>query len=1168
MSRASLGRTLILWFLALSLLPVAIVSWLSYRNATQSLYQDAEMALKTVVNIKTKQIVDYFSEIFRDLEAQAAARTNRRFLEELSKAYKESGQTAGDFVKSPGWRRITNTGGMDLKAYRKTFRYYDILLIDPEGNILFTAVGGEDLGANLFAGRFALTKFSAACEIALKTGQPVFSDYQYYATDRTAASGFVASVILAENKEKIGLLAFRFTVEPMNAIMQVPLELGRTAETYLVGTDLKMRSNSITENRKILLGEPIRTEQTALWKKDYSGDDQSNSGDPAFIYKGPHGKTVLGVHRHLDIRGVRYGVIAEIETSEALASAVRLRDVIILLVTVTGVLVALIAVGISLRIVRPIRILSDSARKVAGGDLDHEIGVDSSDEIGELADSFTHMLDNLRLTMETNKAQNWLMTGQTRLYERMRVEPNIDTLGDSIISFIAEYLNVKIGAIYMADEMGLLKMVGSYAFEHRLKRPAQFLPGEGLVGQAAKEKEPIRVSQCPEDYFNIRSGLGEAAPSNILLFPLLYKEKVIGVIELGSFHELSESRVDFLNQVSDSISIALNSVVSRSKTEELLEKTKQQAEELQSQQEELRLSNEELEAHASALKESEEKLQVQQEQLRMTNEALEEKSRRLEVQKKDTELKNEELDTARRLLEEKARDLESSSKYKSEFLSNMSHELRTPLNSIILLSRLLGDNKDKSLSEDQVETVQAIYTSSIELLQLINEVLDLSKVEAGKMELHIEDVELQELIRVMTRHFQPLADKKNLFFKVELEDHLPQVINTDRQRVEQIVKNFLSNAFKFTETGGVTLRIHRPDQPGNNNEKIVMTDAGLDPRTSVAVSVTDTGTGIPREKRKIIFEAFQQADGTTSRKYGGTGLGVSICRELSKMLGSEIQMASTSGEGSTFTLVLPELLQPVETGAGIESSISVPVPEPVKKSYPKPSYPRDTGIRQTGEAPSTYDTLDNEVENIYDDRKNISPQDRSILIVENDAEQAKTISELIGNHAGSFVVKGAGSHQKLLAETTLFLHRVEASLPQEQRNMLRTVYDRETLFLGKKVLIVDDDMRNVYSLKKILEDKDLKVLVGRNGKEGLEVLNENPDVNIVLMDIMMPEMDGYEAMQEIRKQYRFNNLPLIALTARAMRGDRRKCIEAGASDYLAKPVDIDRLFSMLRVWLY
>jgi tubulin-specific chaperone A len=998
---------------------------------------------------------------------------------------------------------------------------------------------------------------------------------------------------------------------------------------------------------------------------------------------------------------------------------------------------------------------------------------------------------------KNNERQYFLQTGQTELNEKTRGEQDLTTTATNIITYLCEYLEAKVGAFYIFDkETKLLKLLGSYAYQERKNISNEFKLGEGMVGQAAIEKKTLMITECPDDYISVTSGLGDATPRNIVLFPIVLGDVLMGVMEIGWLTECSELHMALMDQVDENVAIAVNSAIARSNMSVLLEQTQEQAEKLKNQQEELRASNaeleeqsnnlreseaklkdqqeelraanEELEEQSKILKESEARLQVQQEELKATNEELEEQTEVLRQQKEDITKKNADLERATALVEEKAADLAMANKYKSEFLANMSHELRTPLNSMLLLSKLLSDNKDGNLTEKQREFAETIHTSGAELLSLINDILDLSKVEAGKLDVNLEEANLNEFAKSMERNFKHLADEKGISLEVNHATDLPAAILTDRQRLDQVIRNLFSNAFKFTSEGSITLTIARPD------DQIDLSGAGLDRETTIAFSVTDTGIGIPEEKQKVIFEAFQQADGTTSRKFGGTGLGLSISRELAKLLGGELRLTSEAGKGSTFTLYLPQVLQ----RDAMQQSPSPRKPSKAKAPTPRPSTDApQQGAPAKSEPPppspkseSPPPSMESEppphspgLEMIHDDRKDTSPQDKSILIIEDDHKfakvlcdlsrekgfkvlvagdgetglhfadyyipsaiildiglpgidgfavmsrlkensqtrhipvhfisaaemnldalrmgavgyftkpvsmeqldkaygtieqvisstakslllvednetQRKAIIELIGNGdihitsvstgeeaynrllAGNFdcmildlglpdmsgmellekirndesimhvpiivytgrdltkeekmtldeyaekvIIKGAKSPEKLLDETTLFLHRVEADLPDQQRQMLQMIHDKESILRDKNVLLADDDMRNVFAISNTLEDKGMNVLVAKNGIEALECLDGRPDVDLVLMDIMMPEMDGYEAIREIRKKDNLKKIPIIALTAKAMKGDRSKCIEAGANDYLAKPVDTEKLFSMLRVWLY
>ncbi|MDP9178267.1 MAG: response regulator, partial [Gemmatimonadota bacterium] len=932
------------------------------------------------------------------------------------------------------------------------------------------------------------------------------------------------------------------------------------------------------------------------------------------------------------------------------------------------------------------------------------------------------------------------------------------------------------GAFYIMDREDnapVLKLIASYAYKERKHVGNRFLLGEGLVGQAALEKKPILLTNVPPDYIYITSGLGEAPPRNVLVMPVLFEGEVKAVIELASFLPFSQIHQLFLDQLGESVGVVLNMIAANMRTSELLEQSQSltqelqsQSQELQQQQSELRRSNAELEAQTKSLRASEELLRDQQVELQQVNEELEEKASLLAEQNRKVEQKNDEVESARVALEEKAEQLILSSKYRSEFVANMSHELRTPLNSLLILSKLLTDNKEGNLTPKQVEYAQTIHSSGSDLLSLINDVLDLSKVEAGKMDVNIAEVSIPEVKDSLQREFGAVADQKKLAFSIDVASDVPGTIHTDGQRLEQILRNLLSNAVKFTSEGGVSVHIRRADKarrfanPVLDNSPVV-----------VAFAVTDTGIGIPKDKQRMIFEAFQQADGTTTRRFGGTGLGLSISREIARLIGGEIRVESVPDKGSTFTLFLPvsytdpnpsrpRSKEPDSAGAGFSAAAPAPAPAPASRALPNPTWrptpPRgippaqpdrrarqylvdddheiidpgdrtvlivendvtfakvllgmarekgfkgivaldgDSGLSAAQEYRPDAITLDIDMPGMDGlkvlERLKRNPQTRHIpvhiisglerrqqglkagamaylakpvskealedafarishfisdipkhlLVVEDDANQRQAIVELIDHedveitavesaeaaleqlasekhfdcvvldlglrdmsgfdflekvksdatqtdlpiivytgktltgaeetrvkkYAETIIVKDVRSPERLLDETALFLHRVEAKLPEKKRRMLEQLHDSDAVVAGKKVLIVDDDVRNIFSLTSVLEDHGMDVRFVENGKDAIAALEEDPNVDVVLMDVMMPEMDGYETMRAIREKPEFKALPIIALTAKAMKGDREKCIAAGASDYIMKPVDTDQLISLLRVWLY
>ncbi|MGZ8716223.1 MAG: response regulator, partial [Gaiellaceae bacterium] len=1022
-----------------------------------------------------------------------------------------------------------------------------------------------------------------------------------------------------------------------------------------------------------------------------------------------------------------------------------------------------------------VRAIADVSTAVTEGDLTREVTVDAKGEVDALKQNVNQMIANLRQTTERNAEQDWLNSNLARFSGMMQGQRDLQTVSRVIMSQLTPLVGAGYGAFFLAEEVEEatpeLQLIASYGYKQHKKVSNRFKLGESLVGQAALERQSILISELPADYVRVASGLGEAAPRNIVVMPVLFEDQVMAVIELASFQRFTDVQRTFLDQLGETIGIVINTIQATMRTEELLRQSQgltqelqERSEELQSQQEELQRANSELEQQAQTLKASEELLQTQQEELQQTNEELEEKAQLLAEQNRRIEIKNREIELARAALQERAEQLALSSKYKSEFLANMSHELRTPLNSLLILAKLLADNADKNLSDKQISFAKTIHQAGADLLELINDILDLSTVEAGKMNVHAGDVALGDVRDYVERTFRPLAEEKGLELAVEIVGaSVPPTILTDEQRLEQVLKNLLSNAVKFTEEGGVTMRIEvAPETMQFASPALANAD------TVLAFSVIDSGIGIPEGKLRLIFEAFQQADGTTSRKHGGTGLGLSISREIARLLGGEIRVHSAPGKGSTFTLYMPSTFTPAEHGdagaAGIEARLDqlvregeslvaegtamldpdaeLKIPEldldptlllpsevpddrddvmagdrvvlivendaafartvldaareqsfkglvalrgdaglALAHEFKPDAIVLDTNLPvmdgwtvldhlkhhpatrhipvhvvSAGEADGKTNALRAgavafiqkplEKEHLDDTFRQISTFiDRgvkSLLVVEDDDDQRNSILELVGSgddvavtavgsseealaqlqekhfdcmvldlklpdttgfklleqmkkdgrfstlpvivytgqeltrreetclkrYAETIIVKDARSPERLLDETSLFLHRVESRLPQAKRHMLEQVHNVEEVFKGKKVLIVDDDVRNVFALTSVLEASGMEVIFAENGRDGIETLQANPDVDLVLMDIMMPEMDGYRTMEAVREIPQFKLLPIISLTAKAMKGDREKSIASGASDYITKPVDTDQLLSLMRVWLY
>jgi CheY-like chemotaxis protein/CHASE3 domain sensor protein len=976
--------------------------------------------------------------------------------------------------------------------------------------------------------------------------------------------------------------------------------------------------------------------------------------------------------------------------------------------------------------------MDDEERSLlAGRQSDWQDAVSLSSNITWIGSALLLFLIAVAMAMSSREhlareAQAWVRSGQMGIGERVQGEHRLDALGERVLSYLAQYMGARVGALYIAESDGRFRRFAAHGLDGGSVAD-QLHPGDGLLGQVLKDAKPVRVTDVPAGYLPVSSSLGRADPAELLLAPAMVDGVMQAVVELGFLHRTHEAEQELLLRVSEALAVAVRTAKDRSRLEELLEETQRQAEELQAQQEELRVSNEELEEQGRVLKESQAQLEAQHAEMEQTNAQLEEQTQLLEHQKDN-------LAAAQVTLTGKADELERANQYKSEFLANMSHELRTPLNSTLILAKLLADNKQGNLTAEQVKFAQTIAGAGNDLLALINDILDLSKIESGKVEVQIEPVLVSRIVESLNANFQPAAQQKGIVFSTAIEPGTPQRIESDVQRVGQILNNLLSNALKFTAAGEVSVRI-APDGDG-----------------MLSFAVRDSGIGIAEHQQEIIFEAFRQADGSTHRKYGGTGLGLSISRDLARLLGGDIAVRSTPGEGSVFTLTLPVARVASDAAQGP----STRQPERAAAPSRQPDAPRDLpaplktlvshaldddrdqlapgkrlilvveddmrfaailrdlihesgfqcllahtagdGIRAALDFKPSAILLDMNLPDhsglgVLDQLKR-SPQTRHIpvhvisvadysqealqrgaigyalkpvkreqlvealqrleakfmqsvrrvLVVEDDARQRESIRLLLGSDevqitdvadagealaalqsttfdcmvmdlnlpdlsgyellekmAGqedvafppvivytgrsltrdeeqglrrfsrSIIVKDARSPERLLDEVTLFLHQVESHLPAESQRMLKAARDRDATLEGRRILVVEDDVRNIFALSSVLEPKGVKIEIARNGREALDVLARigvgQGQVDLVLMDIMMPEMDGFTAMREIRKRSDWKKLPIIALTAKAMKDDQEKCLAAGANDYIAKPLDVEKLLSLVRVWM-
>ncbi|MFN9472206.1 response regulator [Acidovorax sp.] len=919
--------------------------------------------------------------------------------------------------------------------------------------------------------------------------------------------------------------------------------------------------------------------------------------------------------------------------------------------------------------------------------------------------------------------QNWVVTGLSGLAQRLQGDRRVEEIGELALEYLATYLNAKVGAAYAVNENGGFTLFGGYALP-RERLAQKLIDGEGLVGQCARSRELLHVRDVPANHLVVSSSTGASAPAELLVAPAMENGEVFAVIELGFYRAVDEFEHRLFKQASEMLAVAIRSGQDRSRLEALLEETQRQSEELQAQQEELRVNNEELEQQSRILQESQAQMELQQTELEQTNAQLEEQTQQLENQR-------EELLAAQSDLTEKAREIEQTSQYKSEFLANMSHELRTPLNSTLILAKLLADNKAGNLTAEQVKYAQTISSAGNDLLALINDILDLSKIEAGQATIDIETVDIARTVQGLADPLRPIAEEKGLTLTVTMDPGVPATMDTDPLRLGQVIKNLLSNAVKFTEQGSVAL--HVSPLPGD----------------MLAFAVRDTGIGIPEHQQELVFEAFRQADGSTHRKYGGTGLGLSISRDLAHLLGGNIAIRSTPGQGSEFTLTVPRHAVPLDapsTGMAMQpppahagtapmapAAATLPAPPAAPAILPVAARPKGERNILVIEDDVRFANILNDLAQEMDfhcilahtageglaaatlhqpsaivldvnlpdfsglgvlDQLKRNPATRHIpvhvvsvadysqeamgrgaigyalkpvkreelvqalqrleakftqgmrrvLVVEDDERQRESVRALLASDgvdivcvenakmaldylrsstfdcmvmdvnlpdlsgyellkamseqedvsfppvivytgraltrdeeqqlrrfSKSIIIKDARSPERLLDEVTLFLHQVESELSVERRQMLQVARSRDAAFEGRTVLVVEDDVRNVFALSSILEPTGIAVQIARNGREALDFLERSggagPAVDLVLMDIMMPEMDGYTAMREIRKQPAWRKLPIIALTAKAMKDDQEKCLAAGANDYIAKPLDVETLLSLVRVWM-
>ena len=1336
--RRGLGRQLLLFCFGLAMVPMALVGWISYQTAHQRLEQEVRQNIRITAELKSHQLQLFFDDRLADADKQGREGTTVSFFNTLVRKYAAAEGTVSEFVRSVPWAMAASAYGSDMELHASLHGYSDLLMIDMAGNILFSSARQKDLAENLYQGGLGKTRFAEAFRRTLKSGDPGFAGFEHYSPADETETAFVTAPIRGEDSQPAGVIAFKIPLGTIHQMLEASAEIGAGSQLYLVDSDLTLLAGT-AGSPHLHSGATVDTAQTWLWRENLTGKGSQTSLAEPFAYEGPGGNPVMGTYAQILLGDAPYALIVEIETAAAFGAIHPLRAIIVTIVILTGVGVLLASAILARTIVEPVRDLSRNTLMVADGRFDHDMHVAATNEIGELAASFNSMMDHLKAQKNTRSR---FISGLASLHRLIGGGQELGELSLNTLEFLSDFLDLCQADFFIVDDDGELKCIGRFPGHPNGEGQPVFFTGDGRMDQE------VQVKTISIFHQEAVSGLIKpvTAPdlANLIAAPLMLHQTVKGVLELQKTGVFSRFDYHFIEAAATVIAVAVNSASTRQQEEALLEQTRKQAQRLKAREASLEESTRGLQAQSRAFQASEEKLQFKQMELEAANAQmvknatdLEAHMAILETQKLDMEKQNTELEKTHRELAEKARQLEISSRYKTEFMANMSHELRTPLNSILLLSRLLLENKEKNLTTRQSEFAQTVHSAGEDLLNLINEILDLAKVESGKMEAELQAVRVQSIADTLQVSFAPLAEQRGILFIIHVAPDVPERLITDRKRIEQIVKNFLSNAFKFTARGTIRLEF-------TVSRELVICRGADDTgdHGCLAISVVDTGIGIPVAKHQMVFEAFQQVDGSTRRKYGGTGLGLSISRELARMLGGIITLESEDEQGSRFTLHLPIIPPPENEPAVIRSDTRKrtatqaaastssaeetettpgvdPVPddrhrltagdrciliidadpvttEPIKeyayqngykvlvaeqfhtglhfadyhlpaaifvnlglddaddwtmihriKANPRSRHiPVFTFSSQADDfAAAVHGAAGHVIEPItarhleaaFDRIDHLqSTEDRTILVVAPDSDAIAQITDAVGGktirimaaataaeattvmktrvvhavivhpaiHAAeqrSFLtglqqdpvpvflypgtslnvqpatgvnpyatvvnLKVIDAPEQLLLALILSLHLLPDALDNPHRHRLLAADNRRSGLKGCKVLLVDDDMRTVFAVSNVLEDQGAEVLTGKSGKESLDKLDGFPDIDLVLMDVMISEVDGYQAIREIRNRDRYQTLPIIALTAKAMQGDRAKCIEAGADDYLAKPVNLDKLTSMLRIWI-
>jgi len=1305
----------------LSMLVLSIIlATVSIDFVKQTLIQQKYTALTAARDSKIKQLKD----IFKLYKKQIGLLSATSYGQELAKEFTQIHQTLGidengkfntnnDLVQKalPKWDAF-------YKKYTQTYPFEDIYLISAQyGHVLYTYKKFPDFGTNLNSGDYRKSGLAKIWKKVRKYKRTVLIDMSSYAPRDGKPSMFIAAPLFV-NSELTSVLVFRLKNENLKNIMQLRSGYGKTQEDYLVGKDYLMRSDSFLSPQTHSLSNSFKNPESGKATTPAVTSAFNNITDTQII-KDYNGNDVLSSYTLFNIDDeLDWAVLSEIDLNEILEKSNRLRDTLTVITFITFLIIMMLFYFIIQKyVINSLNIFQNGLLNffdyLNGESKEIVLLNDSSkDEIGIMSSAVNDGIEKTRINLKDRDSQNWIKNGVNELNQILINMNSVQQVTAESIKFIGNYINAGVGVFYLHEQSDeTLLQYASFAHIVRDELSAEFKIGEGLIGQVALQKSPILLTNIKKDQLTITTGTITQESFNTYTFPLIYNDILYGVIEIGSFEQLSSQIIEFLNAIDKTICISLASAIQNKKVQELLDKTKLANDELTTKQEELEVANKYMQQQQQDLEEANANMEEQQQQLEEANANMEEQQQQLKISEQNLKLQNQQLEDTKKEIQEKADELEKSGQYKSEFLANMSHELRTPLNSIILLSSLLHKNSKDTLTHHDVKKAKTIFDSGNELLRLINDILDLSKVESGKMEVIVDSFRSDNFLIQMKDIFDFTAADKGLDFIII--DEYENMIHSDKDRISQIVRNLVSNAFKFTQKGSITLKI----APSKKQDK------------EIELAVIDTGIGIPTEKQDLIFKAFTQADGSTSREYGGTGLGLSISRELAKLLGGEITVTSQEEKGSTFSIDLPLLKPMANQTPKIEEKFTSKInkEQPPKEIQKKvlPNDDRDT-LSKKDEAYLIIDDDKTFADIVYEEIKKdnsfglvaydaksgldlvknynikgimldltlpdmdgvdvlkelksnnhsrhipvhvISSKDKNsqtlelgaigylqkpvydgdinevisnidsfkqkkikdLLIVEDDKVHREALIELVGEgvnivgvktaseaiqevkkeiydtvvvdlglmagsgyevceyiknshpklpiiiytgrdlsnddkiklqaYSNSVIIKTANSNERILNEINLFLHRDKSEDKINETEAFQKI-DLE----HSNILIVDDDIKNIFVLEAALQEFSANTFTAFNGKEALDFLETNKKIDLILMDIMMPVMDGYEAIQKIREDEEIKHIPIIAVTAKAMKEDREKCIRFGADDYMSKPINLNILGGLIEQW--